>query len=55
MTKVAESRWQGNTQEIKVGMLIARPADENDLGHQFWIEKVLDVVMHEVVDKIYPS
>ena len=23
MTKAAEARWQGNTQEIKVGMLIA--------------------------------
>ena len=47
MTKAAEARWQGNTQEIKVGMLIATPADDNDLGHQFWIGKVLDVVMHE--------
>ena len=52
MTKAAEARWQGNTQEIKVGMLIATPADENDLGHQFWIGKVLDVVMHENQNKI---
>ena len=47
MTKAVETRWQGNTQEIKVGILIATPIDDNDLGHQFWIGKVLDVVMHE--------
>ena len=47
MTKAAEARWQGDTQEIKVGMLIATPADDNDMGHQFWIGKVLDVVLHE--------
>ena len=35
MTKAAKARWQGNTQEIKVGMLISTPADDNDLGHQF--------------------
>ena len=34
-------------QELKVGMLIATPADDNELGHQFWIGKVLDVVMHD--------
>ena len=52
MTNAAEARWQGNTQEIKVGMLIATPADENDLGHQFWIGKVLEVLMHENQNKI---
>ena len=33
-------------------MLIATPADENDLGHQFWIGKVLEVLMHENQNKI---
>ena len=33
MTKAAEARWQENTQEIKVGMLIVTPVDENELGH----------------------
>ena len=47
MTKATTARWQGNLQEMKVGMLIATPTDDNDLGHQFWIGKVLDVVMHE--------
>ena len=47
MTKAAKARWQGNLQEVKVGMLIATPADDNGLGHQFWIGKVLDVGMHE--------
>ena len=36
-----------DTQEIKVGMLISTPTDDNELGPQFWIGKVLDVVMHE--------
>ena len=52
MTKAAEARWQGNTQVIKVGMLIATTTDDNDLGHQFWIGKVLDVVMHENQNQI---
>ena len=33
-------------------MLIATPADENDLGHQFWIGKVSEVLMHENQNKI---
>ena len=33
-------------------MLIATPADENELGHQFWIGKVLEVLMHENQNKI---
>ena len=52
MTKVAKARWQGNTQEIKVGILISTPVDENDPLHQFWIGKVLDKVMHENQNKI---
>ena len=52
MTKAVEARWQRNTQEIKVGMLITTPIHENDLGHQFCIGKVLDVVMHENQNKI---
>ena len=44
--KEVELRWQGNLQELKVGILIATPVDDNDLGHQFWIGKVLDVEMH---------
>ena len=48
MTKATNSaRWQGKLQEMKVGMLIATPTDDNDLGDQFWIGKVLDVVMDE--------
>ena len=45
--KVAKARWQGNLQEVKVGMLISTPTEDNDLGQQFWIGKVLDVVMHK--------
>ena len=39
MTKAAKARWQGNKQDINIGMLIATLANENDLGHQFWIGK----------------
>ena len=52
MTKVAEACSQGNTQEINVGMLIATLAFDNDMGHQFWIGKVLDMVMHENQNQI---
>ena len=48
MTKAAEARWQGNLQELAAGMLIATPADENSHGHQFWIGKILEVLMHEI-------
>ena len=52
MTKAVECRWQGNLQELKVGMLIATPVDNDHLGHQFWIAKVVDVVMHESISLI---
>ena len=48
MTKAAEARWQGNLQELAVGMLIATPADENSHGHQFWLGKILEVLMNEI-------
>ena len=54
MTKVVEAHWQGNAQEINVGMLTVTPADANDMGHQFWIVKVLDLVMHENQNQIKP-
>ena len=52
MTNADEARWQGNLQELKVGMLIVTPGDDNELGHQFWIGKVLDVVMHDNQNQI---
>ena len=41
-----ELRWQGNLQELKMGILIATHVDGHDLGYQFGIGKVLDVMMH---------
>ena len=35
MTNAVEARWQGNLQELKVGMLIATLVDDNELGHRF--------------------
>ena len=52
MTKAAEARWQGNLQELAAGMLIATPADENSHGHQFWVGKILEVLMHETENTI---
>ena len=46
MTNAAEARWQGNLQELAAGMLIAKPANDNSHGHQFWIGKILEVLMH---------
>ena len=47
MTKADEARWQGNLQMLMVGILIVTHADDNELGHEFWIGKVLDMGMHE--------
>ena len=52
LTRGAESIWHGNLQDITVGMLIATPAEGNELGHPFWIGKVLEVIMHEDQNKI---
>ena len=43
---------QGNLQELQVRILIATHVDGNDLGNQFWIGKVLDMVMHENQNEI---
>ena len=52
MTKVVEAGWQGNMQEFAARMLIATPADDNKLSHQFWIGKILEVLMHETENRI---
>ena len=52
MNKTAKTKWQENLQELKVGMLIATLADDNELGHKFWIGKVLDMVIHENQNQI---
>ena len=52
LTRGAESTWQGNLQDITIGMLIATPAEGNELGHPFWIGKVIEVLMHEDQNKI---
>ena len=52
MTKAVEARQQWNLQDLKVGMLNATPIIDNELGHQFWIGKVLDVVMHDNQNQI---
>ena len=48
MSKATEARWQGNLQELVVGMLIATLADDNEQGHQFWIGKILEALMHGI-------
>ena len=52
LTRGAESIWEGNLKDINVGMLIATPAEGNDLGHPFWIGKVLEVIMHDDQNKL---
>ena len=44
MVKVVFSSWRKN--------ITTTPANDNDLGHQFWIGKVLDIVMHENQNQI---
>jgi hypothetical protein len=52
MSKEAEARWRGNLQEIEVGMLIATLAEDDELGHPFWIAKVLKVSRSEADNKL---
>jgi hypothetical protein len=56
MSKEAEARWRGNLQEIEVGMLIATLAENEELGHPFWIaNKVLKVSRSEGDNKLIIS
>ena len=52
MSKEAEARWRGDLQDIKVGTLIATLADGDDLGHPFWIAKVLELIKDEPRNKL---
>ena len=52
MSKEAEARWQGNLEEIKVGSLIATLADNDALGHPFWIAKVIELIKDENNSKL---
>ena len=52
LTRGAESIWQGNLQDIYVGMFIATTIEGNGLGNPFWIGKVLEVIMHENQNKL---
>ena len=52
MTKVVEARWQENLQKLKVGIVIVTSTEDNELGHQFCIGKVLDMVMHDNQNQI---
>ena len=41
MSRQTETRWQDNLQELQVGSMIATLADGDELGHPFWIAKVI--------------
>ena len=47
MSREAEARWHGNLQEISVGSLIVTLADGDELGHPFWIAKVIELIKDE--------
>ena len=47
MSREKESRWHGSLQEINVGSLVATLADNDDLGHPFWIAKVIELIKDE--------
>ena len=42
-----EARWQGSLHELQVGMLVATLADNDELGHPFWIAKILEIMKDE--------
>ena len=35
--------WAGSIQDLKVGSMIATHAQDDPLGHPFWIAKVIDI------------
>ena len=47
ISRTAEARWQGNLHELQVGMLVATLAGDDELGHPFWIAKILDIMKDE--------
>ena len=51
LSKDVEARWCGDLQDIEVGTLIATLADGDDLGHPFWIAKVLEFIKVEPHNK----
>ena len=46
-SRIVEARWQGNLQELQVGMLVATLAGDDNLGHPFWIAKIIELVKDE--------
>ena len=47
ISRTAEARWQGNLHELQVGMLVATLAQDDELGHPFWIAKILEIMKDE--------
>ncbi len=47
MSRETEARWHGNLQEISVGSLIVTLVDDDELGHPFWIAKVIELIKDE--------
>ena len=43
----AEARWQGDLHELRVGMLVATLAQDDELSHPFWIAKILEIMKDE--------
>ena len=52
MSREAEARWQGKLEEIKVGSLIVTLADNDALGHPFWIAKVIELIKDENTNRL---
>ena len=46
-SRTVEARWQGNLQELQVGMLVATLVGDDNLGHSFWIAKIIELVKDE--------
>ena len=45
--RTVEARWQGNLHELQVRMLVATLAGGDEMGHPFWIAKILEIIKDE--------
>ena len=49
---VVEARWQGNLYELQVGMMVTTLAGGDEMGHPFWIAKIIDIIKDELNNQV---
>ena len=52
ISRTAEVRWKGNLYELRVGMLVATLAQDDELGHPFWIAIIIEIMKDEESNQV---